>query len=323
MAERTAVARMTISADEAGQRLDNYVARHFRHLPRSVIYRLIRRGEVRVNGGRRQAKARLAAGDEVRLPPVSAPDPRHTPAAGAGLVRGLADRVLFESPHLLVLDKPSGLAVHGGSGVNLGVIEVLRQARSDRFLELVHRLDRDTSGCLAIARSRSALRLLQQAFRDRTVRKRYRVLVRGCWPDARTTVTAPLERYVTASGERRVRVSPAGQASRTDFERITLGDGYTELVAHLHTGRTHQIRVHAASHGHPVLGDDKYGRVEDQERWSAQGLNQLALHAERLRLPDPAGGLIDVSAPLPARFARLGALAAAGTATEQGSEPRR
>ncbi len=311
MTEWTQVQKLTIQPDEAGQRLDNYIARHFRHLPRNAVYRLIRSGQVRVNGGRRQARARLSGGDEVRLPPVLAPDAAEVPDAGAALREALAGAVLYESKDVLVLNKPAGLAVHGGSGVALGVIEVLRQARDDRFLELAHRLDRGTSGCLAIARTRPSLRFLQQAFRDRQVRKRYRLLVSGRWPKARLTVAVPLERYETASGDRRVRVSHQGQPSRTDFERVASGDGYSELIAHLHTGRTHQIRVHAAHTGFPILGDDKYCRREQREPWLQLGMNQLALHAERLRLPGPDGALIDVSAPRPDRFARLAGLAAA------------
>lgn len=311
MTDWTEVQKLTIEHDEAGQRLDNYVARHFRHLPRNAIYRLIRSGQVRVNGGRRPARARLSDGDEVRLPPVLAPDAVEVPEAGLALRQALHEAVLYEDDDLLVLNKPAGLAVHGGSGVTLGVIEVLRQTREDRFLELAHRLDRGTSGCLAIARSRSSLRLLQQAFRERQVRKRYRLLVSGRWPKARLNVALPLERYQTASGDRRVRISHQGQPSRTDFERISCGDGYSELVAHLHTGRTHQIRVHAAHTGFPILGDDKYCRQEQRQPWQALGMNQLALHAERLRLPARSGAMIDVQAPRPERFARLASLAAA------------
>lgn len=300
--------RLRIDADEAGQRLDNYVARQFRHLPRNVIYRLIRKGQVRVNGGRRQPRDRLQANDEVRLPPVDAPERTEPALVSASLAQGLRDRVLYENEALLVLDKPQGLAVHGGSGVRLGAIEALRQSLGAPELELVHRLDRDTSGCLAIAKTRSALRELQAAFRERHVRKRYRVLVHGAWPADRLQIREPLERYLSANGERRVRVSAQGRASRTDFERVHLSVGHSELVAHLHTGRTHQIRVHCKHRGHVVLGDDKYATAAQRNVWSAAGLNELALHAERLRLPF-GKELIDVTAPVPARFGRLGRLA--------------
>lgn len=308
MAERTPVQRLRISADEAGQRLDNYVARQFRHLPRSVIYRLIRKGQVRVNGGRRQPRDRLAASDEVRLPPVDAPDSTEPGPVSPALAQGLLDRVLFENAALLVLDKPQGLAVHGGSGVRVGAIEALRQSRDVPFLELVHRLDRDTSGCLAIAKSRAALRELQAAFRERRVRKRYRLLVSGAWPADRLQARAPLERYLSPNGERRVRVSAQGLASRTDFERVRLSAGYSEVIAHLHTGRTHQIRVHCQHQGHVVLGDVKYAAADQRSDWAAAGLNELALHAERLRMPF-GEALIDVTAPLPTRFERLGRIA--------------
>ncbi|MDE0451148.1 MAG: RluA family pseudouridine synthase [Gammaproteobacteria bacterium] len=273
-----------VITEHAGQRLDNFLLGLLKGVPRARIYSMLRKGEVRVNGGRCRPSRRLAAGDVVRIPPVRIPrrnDGPRSPAGGPGTAfrARLEDTVLFEDEHLVVLNKPAGVAVHGGSGVSLGVIEALRSARSGTF-ELIHRLDRDTSGCLAIAKDRPTLLHHHAAFRDGRVKKRYDLVVHGRWPRRLRSVRTPLARYVLPNGERRVRPAAAGMRSRTDFERVDACDGATWLRAFPQTGRTHQIRVHAASAGHPILGDQKYA-----DRGAAvPGVNRLMLHASSLTL---------------------------------------
>ena len=290
-----------IDVDDPGQRIDNYLNRVLKTVPKARIYRMLRRGEVRVNGGRVKPTYRVQAGDRVRVPPVRTGRRLAPPARYQPLGTLLREGILFEDDGLLILDKPAGLAVHGGSGVSFGLIEALRAARSERFLELAHRLDRDTSGCLIVAKSRSALKQLHALQRTRQVRKTYDLLVAGRWPRGLNAVGLPLHRYVTASGERRVRVAGHGKPSRTTFSRVRIALSATWLQARLQTGRTHQIRVHAASSGHPVLGDDKYG-TDASAAWSRMGgIGRLCLHATRLNF-DWDGVHLRVDAPLPALF---------------------
>jgi 23S rRNA pseudouridine955/2504/2580 synthase len=285
-AEGARARRLRVSGAD-GQRIDNYLLRELKGLPRSRIYRMLRSGEVRVNGGRVRPGHRLADGDEVRIPPLrgmAEGDTARDAFIGSAVLDALARSVVYEDEGLLVLNKPAGMPVHGGSGLSFGVIEALRRLRPDCDLGLAHRLDRDTSGCLLVAKSRAVLLELHRALRERSVKKRYRVIVHGAWPRRLTTVQLPLERYVTGSGERRVRVSSAGKTSRTDFAVVERADPATLLDARLHTGRTHQIRVHAAASGHPVVGDEKYAR-DDQLRESRDlGVRRLCLHAEELVL---------------------------------------
>lgn len=305
------VQRVEVREDQAGQRLDNFLVGRAKGVPRQRIYRSIRTGEVRVNGRRARAQQRLAAGDQVRMPPL-------VMRAGPAPARphDFGDAVLFESDDLLVINKPGGWAVHGGSGVGFGVIEALRAGRPDlRFLELVHRLDRDTSGCLMIAKRRPALRRLHDALREGGVGKHYLALVAGCWPKRRREVDAPLQRRVLHSGERVVRVSSEGKPSLTRFERL---DDWSSAEAPALslvravpvTGRTHQIRVHARHAGHPIVGDAKYGD-EAVDRWARAhiGLRRLFLHAGSIVLPDG----LRLEAPLPKELeAVLGRLQDAG-----------
>ncbi len=291
-----AVRTVEVGEESAGQRLDNFLLRELKGVPKTHVYRIIRSGEVRVNKGRAAADTRLAAGDQVRLPPVrTAARPADAPAAPAREFP-----VLLEDEHLLAIDKPAGVAVHGGSGVSFGVIEQLRRARPQaKFLELVHRLDRETSGVLLVAKRRSALTGLQDQFRGRETGKTYLALVSGAWPANRKVIDVPLHKYVVAAGaesagERRVKVTgrddPEGQRSITLVKVAQRLGAYTLLEVTIRTGRTHQIRVHLASQGHPIAGDDKYGDFELNKALGRQGLRRMFLHAWRLQFRHPATG---------------------------------
>jgi 23S rRNA pseudouridine955/2504/2580 synthase len=285
-----------VSADEAGQRIDNYLLRFLKGVPRSHVYRVLRRGEVRVNSRRVDASYRVQAGDRVRIPPVrtAAPAPRV-----AGRVRETRP-ILYEDERLLIIDKPAGAAVHGGSGVRIGLIDQLRATRPDaHFLELVHRLDRDTSGCLMIAKKRSALRTLHALLREGKVEKRYLALVAGDWANA-GIVDAPLDTHHRRGTERIVRVQDEGKAAATRFQPVQRYDGATLVEVETLSGRTHQIRVHAAHAGHPLAGDPKYGDEKFDARARGYGLRRLFLHAHVLSFAWPdATGDVHVSAPLP------------------------
>ncbi len=292
----------TIDEGEDGQRIDNYLLRELKGVPRSHVYRLVRSGEVRVNSGRIDQTYRLRAGDRVRIPPVrvsASPSQRPAPPAGLATLP-----TLFEDAALIAIDKPAHLAVHGGSGVSFGVIEQLRAARPEaKFLELVHRLDRDTSGVLLIAKKRSALTALHAAWREGAVEKQYLALVSGAWTRTDQVVAAPLFRYLLPDGERRVRIDPAGQSARTVFRRREVGPIATLVEADLETGRTHQLRVHLAHLGTPILGDEKYGDFALNKRLAKRGLKRMFLHACRIRLSHPlTGEVLELLAPLPAEL---------------------
>ena len=300
------VRQVPVEADDAGQRLDNFLLRELKGVPRTAVYRLLRTGQVRVNGGRAKPDRRLEAGDQVRIPPVriDASAPKGTPAAAQR--RTLADAILHEDKDLLVIDKPGGIAVHGGSGVSFGVIETLRAMRPDDTLELAHRLDRETSGCLVIAKRRPALRKLHAAFRDGEVDKRYLTLVGGAWPHGAVTVAAALKRNQLRGGERVVTVdSDDGKPSLSHFRPLDVFRDATFLEVRIETGRTHQIRVHARHLGHPVAGDDKYGDHDLNRRFRSLGLKRMFLHASALSMPHPNGDVLAVSAPLPDDLKRV------------------
>ena len=247
---------VTVDEDNHGQRLDNFLLAQLRGVPRSIIYRIVRKGEVRVNKGRVKPDTRLATGDQVRIPPVIRKEKAPQPAPGSRVQGVVEAAVVFENDQMLVVNKPSGIAVHGGSGLSFGLIEVLRSARPEaKFLELVHRLDRDTSGLVMIAKKRSALRYLQDELRQRRIRKQYHALVVGSWPNKLGRVDEPLLRYEMPNGERRVKVDEAGKASLTTFRCLARYSGYSLVEASPVTGRTHQIRVHSACAGHPIAGD--------------------------------------------------------------------
>jgi 23S rRNA pseudouridine955/2504/2580 synthase len=311
------VTHVEITADEAGQRLDNYLFRRAKGVPKSHIYRIVRGGEVRVNGKRVDASRRLDAGDILRVPPLRVADRASDEAArrAAGKrEKMVAFDIVFEDDALLVVDKPAGVAVHGGSGISFGVIEQLRMARPEaRFLELVHRIDRDTSGLLMIAKKRSALVKLHEDLREGGVKKRYLACVAGAWPEARRQVKAPLVKFNLPDGERRVRVTnkddPHGMEAHTIFnlvERFEDGaDAYALLDVELRTGRTHQIRVHLAHLGRPIVGDDKYGDFAMNHRLSRAAsprlvLRRMFLHASALAFVHPqTGASMTLNAPLP------------------------
>jgi 23S rRNA pseudouridine955/2504/2580 synthase len=319
---RTAVQHLEVTSDEAGQRLDNYVQRLLGGVPRSRVYRVIRKGEVRVNGRRAGPALRLQPHDRIRIPPV-----RIAPAAQAGtpsreLTARIANAVIHEDENLLVLAKPAGIAVHGGSGVSFGVIEALRAQRPGEFLELVHRLDRDTSGCLLVARRREALRALHELIRQDSVEKRYLALVKGRWELGAKRIAVPLRTDTRVGGERTVRAAPSGKPSVSDFRPVQFfGKTATLMEVTLRTGRTHQIRVHAAHAGHPVAGDGKYGDAACNEQLEALGLHRMFLHAHSLSFAWPQGGEFSINTPLPPELAAvIDALTAAGTAA---GTPRR
>ncbi|MGG4604470.1 RluA family pseudouridine synthase [Paenalcaligenes sp. Me131] len=297
-----AVRFVEIEAEEAGQRVDNYLLRLCKGVPKSHIYRAIRSGQVRVNKGRISSEYRLEAGDVLRVPPMRLPQvdaPRHVPPAVFPIV--------YEDRDILVIDKPEGVAVHGGSGVSFGVIEQLRSARpEERVLELAHRLDRDTSGLLVIAKSRKALVRLHDMFREGVVRKHYQALVTGDWVNDRQHLREPLLRWMTASGERRVRVDPEGKPSHTIVNLLKRFGRYSLVEADLRTGRTHQIRVHLANAGYPLVGDDKYGSDEVREHFSRLGFKRMFLHAGRVEMAHPVSGeLLKLEAPLPAECVEI------------------
>jgi 23S rRNA pseudouridine955/2504/2580 synthase len=299
-----AARELTIDEHHAGQRIDNFLIARLKGLPRTRIYRILRRGEVRVNKGRIRQHYRLKSGDVVRIPPLRLTQPVASRGPDAVLRDRVEACVRFEDRGLIVLDKPSGIAVHGGSGRSHGIIEALRAARGERhYLELVHRLDRDTSGCLMIAKRRPVLTALHAAFRDGKVRKRYLVLLKGHWRGPARVVETGLLRNVLRSGERLVRVDASGKTGRTRFVPAIPGKNASLMEALPFTGRTHQIRVHAASTGHPVAGDPKYGEREFNRYMRDHGLRRLFLHAASLRFENPGdGAMLTVEAPLPAEL---------------------
>ncbi len=303
----TAVRELTIDEQHAGQRIDNFLISRLKGLPRTRIYRILRRGEVRVNKGRIRQHYRLKPGDVVRIPPLRLAESVPSREPTRQLRELVEECILFEDRGLIVLDKPSGVAVHGGSGCSHGIIEALRAARGERhYLELVHRLDRDTSGCLMIAKRRPVLTALHTAFRHAQVRKRYLVLVKGHWSGGVRDVEASLRRNALRSGERLVRVDAAGKVGRTRFAPRRPGKTASLMEALPFTGRTHQIRVHAASIGHPVAGDAKYGEREFNRRTRDHGLRRLFLHAASLGFANPADGTpLTIEAPLPAELLRV------------------
>ncbi len=294
------VKTVRIDAERAGQRLDNYLLGQFKGAPRSIIYRILRTGQVRVNGRRAKPDQRLEAGDEVRLPPVRLDPPTDKGTPAPGLLRQIEASIVFEDRALLVLDKPSGIASHGGSGIGFGAIELMRALRPKDTLELVHRLDRDTSGLLVLAKKRSALSELQALIREGRLEKRYLALLVGRLDRPQQRIDAPLEKFVLQGGERMVRVLPSGKPSVSHVRLIDAVGGHSYAEVRIETGRTHQIRVHTAHIGHPVAGDEKYGDRGANQALKRVGLDRLFLHAASLRFSLGQGSQPYVlNAPLP------------------------
>ncbi len=309
---REAVRHVEVGAERAGQRLDNFLMSLLGEVPRSHIYRLIRRGEVRVNGRRAKPDQRLEGRDSVRVPPVRREAAPRPPRAPARLLEALERAILYQDERLMVLDKPAGVAVHGGSGVSLGVIEALRASRPHEQLELAHRLDRDTSGCLLVARKAGSLRILHALLREGRFEKGYLALVRGHWSLGRSRIEAPLRTDLRVGGERTVKVHSGGKPAVSEFRPVeffgtsasgSLRATLVEVV--LHTGRTHQIRVHAAHAGHPIAGDEKYGDEAFNLSLRDLGLERMFLHAHTVSFEWPEGGPFSASAPLPPELRRV------------------
>lgn len=301
----TSVRRLHVGEEAVGQRLDNYLFKLLKGVPKGRVYRMLRAGEVRVDGHRAKPKQRLEAGSEVRIPPVQLACPEQPTQAAIG--RSLLDCILYRDEALLVLDKPAGQAVHGGSGISLGIIEQLRrELPQQRFLELAHRLDKETSGVLLIALKRSALIELHRMLRAGKMRKTYLALALGAWRESERHVRLALRKYRTSAGERRVAVDAEGQAAHTLFRLRSRHGAYSLLEAELKTGRTHQIRVHLAALGHPIAGDDKYGDFAHNRELAKRGLRRMFLHAARIELDHPLSGApLRLDAPLPQELRRF------------------
>lgn len=304
----TPVRYVEATSGDAGQRLDNFLLRILRDAPRSLVYRIVRKGEVRVNGGRVRPDYKLVEGDRVRLPPIRLEAAAEPKSPSKSLRDFISAAVIFEDRDLIVVNKPAGVAVHGGSGLAFGVIEALRAARPELTeLELVHRLDRDTSGCLLVAKRRAVLRQLHAALREREMHKQYLALVAGRWPYGEKTIDLPLKTNQKQGGERMVRVHADGQEAVSTFKPLQhFGKLATLMQVEIGTGRTHQIRVHASHAGHPVAGDEKYGDRERDAKLKPFGLTRMFLHAHALTFHRPGTAApFSISADLPEELQQL------------------
>jgi 23S rRNA pseudouridine955/2504/2580 synthase len=305
--EKTEVAFVEISTVQVNQRLDNFLLKTLKNIPKSRIYRIIRKGEVRVNKKRCKPDYKLVIGDLVRIPPL-----RMEQQSGAEIylppdrIKSLGKAVLFENKHLLVIDKPAGLAVHSGTGISFGVIDIMRRIRPQTEIELVHRLDRDTSGCLLLAKHRQSLLAMQACMQNNSLKKTYVAVVKGDWPQNKRELTHALKKTTMANGERRVYVDAAGQKALTRITQADSGDDFSRLTIQILTGRTHQIRVHCQFEGHEIAGDSKYGDANFNKLMKKRGAGRLMLHASRLELPKTDfSPEIVINANLPAAFENL------------------
>jgi 23S rRNA pseudouridine955/2504/2580 synthase len=306
---RERVRHVEVGEEQAGVRLDKFLTRLLPNVPKSRVFRLVRRGEVRVNGKRAAPELRLQAHDDVRVPPINV-EPQastsSTPRAPTKLLDTVQRSIIREDERLIVLDKPAGIAVHGGSGLSFGIIETLRALRPDETLELVHRLDRDTSGILLVSRKPSSLRTTHALLREGEFEKGYLALVKGKWNLGRKRIDVPLRTDLRVGGERTVKAHPSGKAALSEFKPVQFfGNRATLMEVSIYTGRTHQIRVHAAYAGHPVAGDEKYGDEEFNEAMRAVGLERMFLHAHRVAFEWPQGGEFTANAPLPPELAAV------------------
>lgn len=299
--DKPTVKYLQVKPDEAGQRLDNYLIKYLKGLPKSNIYRILRKGEVRVNKRRAKPDYRINSGDEIRIPPLRLAETTETIAPSKHVLEALADNIVYEDKNIVVLNKPSGMPVHGGSGQSYGVIEAFRKLRPQvETLELVHRLDKETSGCLLLAKKRSVLKELHDLLRDGKMQKTYVALVKGRWPSKINAVDVPLLKNQMASGERIVKINPAGKAAKTLFKAISYYSNVTLVEASPITGRTHQIRVHAQYMGCPLVGDTKYGSNEFNQLMRRHGAKRLCLHASRLKFTlSSTEQVYEFFAPLP------------------------
>ena len=302
--QTTGVDLVEITLAEHNQRLDNFLLKRLSGIPKTRVYRIIRKGEVRVNKKRKKPEYKLQSGDQVRIPPVridAIENTRRTPSSRQ--IEQIEQAVLYENEHILVLNKPSGLAVHGGSGVDFGLIDILRLSRPNSGIELVHRLDRDTSGCLLLAKHRPALIAMQAILQDKSLTKRYFAVVKGSWPHHVHEMAYPLKKIHLSNGERRMLVDAQGKPALTRVQLLRGGDWFSTIQLELITGRTHQIRVHCQTEGHPIAGDDKYGDDDFNREMRRRGVRRLMLHAASLEFPDSdyTQELV-INAALPAEF---------------------
>lgn len=304
MNKNSTVQYVTIEPDFEGQRIDNFLVTRLKGVPKSHVYRILRKGEVRVNKKRIKPCYKLQEGDQVRIPPLKLDAPKEAPVLHYNLIATLKDRILYEDKGLLIINKPAGIPVHGGTGVKLGLVEALRTMYpKSPHLELAHRLDLDTSGCLVLAKKRSVLKELHELFREGKMRKVYWTLTKGHWKESELRVDVPLQKNHLSSGERIVKVNKEGKESLTVFRPIETYPGAMLMEATLHTGRTHQIRVHAQHRGHPVAGDEKYGDRDFNKQMREIGLKRLFLHAHFIEFTLPSDGQkITISAQLDAEL---------------------
>ncbi|GAB1266291.1 23S rRNA pseudouridine(955/2504/2580) synthase RluC [Aurantivibrio infirmus] len=297
----SSVQLVTIDPDQDGQRIDNFLIARLKGVPRSRIYRILRKGEVRVNKGRIKAEYKVCAGDIVRIPPIRMAQSDTKPKPSEKLLLTIANSIIFENDDLVVVNKASGIAVHGGSGISLGLIELLRFHFQNQRLELVHRIDRETSGCVLIAKRRKVLTELQNQFREKTIEKHYLALVSGKWPNTTRQIDAPLLKNQLESGERIVKISGEGKASLTEFRVLKRFKKATLVDAKPITGRTHQIRVHCRFAKHPIIADEKYANEESDKNTKLLAIKRLFLHAATLEFTLPGGSeRLKIEAPLPA-----------------------
>jgi 23S rRNA pseudouridine955/2504/2580 synthase len=305
--QKSAVSLIEISAAQLGQRLDNFLIKQLGNVPRTRIYRIIRKGEVRVNKKRCKPEYKLQIGDQVRIPPLRIGlENTDKLQPSSRLLSQLEQAIVCENAHILVIDKPAGLAVHAGSGIPYGIIDAMRLLRTDTEIELVHRLDRDTSGCLLFAKHRQALLVLQAMLLDKTLSKNYCAVVKGNWPAELTEIGLALKKYHLPNGERRMRVDSEGKPALTRIKLLQSGKQFSVIRVQLVTGRTHQIRVHCQAQGHEIAGDDKYGDAAFNRTMRKRGIKRLMLHAASLELPhsDYTPEIV-INAALPPQFEKL------------------
>lgn len=305
--QKSAVNLVEISAAQLGQRLDNFLFKQLANVPRTRVYRIIRKGEVRVNKKRCKPEYKLKIGDQVRIPPLRMEqETRDKSKPSQQLLVRLDGNILFENEHILIADKPPGLAVHAGSGVDYGIIDAMRMLRPGEDIELVHRLDRDTSGCLLLSKHRQALLTMQATLQDKSITKNYCAVVKGCWPQEVIEIRLALKKFHLPNGERRVRVDINGKPAISRFRILQGSKLFSIIQVELITGRTHQIRVHCQAQGHEIAGDDKYGDAEFNRAMRKRRIRRLMLHASSLELPrSKYTPELVVNSPLPAEFEQL------------------